>query len=261
VYLTVVVPDRRLDRGSRRGGVDARARQLYAVAAEIGARLAGQVGCTDVRWLTLPELAAAIRGGFAPGDPSHVGEQGPAVPVAAAGPTRATAPKARHYDHDGWTSVAYTLLLPDKGVLMGALAPVLTPTLAGEARTMTVFYAPLGSATAQRLVGRDAISAGTAAQVRARLGFAARATHRRDAARVAGQDQRLADGAALLRIAVAAAITVPADWDAAEAAQRMEASIRSAGFHPLRLDLAHDGGFAAASVPLGVGLPGRRGPR
>jgi hypothetical protein len=54
---------------------------------------------------------------------------------------------------------------------------------------------------------------------------------------------------------------VPADWDVAEAAQRMEASIRGAGFHPLRLDLAHDAGFAAAAVPLGVGLPGRRGAR
>jgi hypothetical protein len=191
-YLTVVVPDQRLGRHNRRGGVEARARQLYAVAAEIGARLAGQVGCTDVRWLDAPELAAAVRAGFAPGDRGHLTATEPTtgpmsgVPLAAAGPTRAVAPGARHYDHDGWSSVAYTLLLPDKGAVMGALAPVLAPAVAGETRALTVFYAPFAPAVAHRLVGRDAISAGTSAQVRSRLGFATRAAHRRDAARVAG---------------------------------------------------------------------------
>ena len=31
-------------------------------------------------------------------------------------------------------------------------------------------------------------------------------------------------------------------------------SIRRAGFAPLRLDLAQDAGFAAATIPLGIGL-------
>jgi hypothetical protein len=30
---------------------------------------------------------------------------------------------------------------------------------------------------------------------------------------------------------------------------------------PLRLDLAQDSGFAAATIPLGIGLPDRRGRR
>jgi hypothetical protein len=40
----------------------------------------------------------------------------------------------------------------------------------------------------------------------------------------------------------------------AELGRRLDASIRRAGFAPLRLDLAQDAGFAAATIPLGVGL-------
>ena len=76
--------------------------------------------------------------------------------------------------------------------------------------------------------------------------------------RVHNQDERLATGRALVRTAVAAAVTVPSTWSITDAGRRLEASIRSAGFHPLRLDLAQDTGFAAAVIPLGVGLPRRR---
>jgi hypothetical protein len=47
----------------------------------------------------------------------------------------------------------------------------------------------------------------------------------------------------------------------AEHGRRLDASIRGAGFVPLRLDLAQDSGFAAAAIPLGIGLPDRRGRR
>jgi hypothetical protein len=43
-----------------------------------------------------------------------------------------------------------------------------------------------------------------------------------------------------------------------EHGRRLESSIRNAGFVPLRLDLAQDSGFAAAAIPLGIGLPDRR---
>ncbi|MCW2527252.1 MAG: conserved rane protein of unknown function, partial [Pseudonocardiales bacterium] len=38
-----------------------------------------------------------------------------------------------------------------------------------------------------------------------------------------------------------------------------ESAITGSGFTPLRLDLAQDSGFAAACIPLGIGLPKRRG--
>ena len=41
--------------------------------------------------------------------------------------------------------------------------------------------------------------------------------------------------------------------------RRLDASIRRAGFAPLCLDLAQDAGFAAATLPLGLGLTRKAG--
>lgn len=264
LFVTVVVPDGRICRAARQagGGIDGRARVLHSVMAEIEARLVGQVGASGVCWLDTPALATAIRTGFAPGDRAGLVDAGlagdPVLPMAAAGPSTAPPPPARHYVHDAWSSVTCTVLLPDKGALMGALAPILVPAQPGERRCMTVFLEPVPAARADRMVGRDSISAGTAAEMRTRLGFSTRAHHRRDAARVTTQDNRLAHGKALVRTAIAAAVTVPSTWPVADAGRGLEASVRAAGFAPLRLDLAQDAGFAAACVPLGVGLPRRR---
>jgi hypothetical protein len=221
-----------------------------------------------VTWLDSPALAAAIRTGFAPGDRAAlVGadiaarsdpDLAAALPMAAAGPTVAPAPERRHYAHDAWHTATCTVLLPDKGAVMGALAPVLAPTAAGERRAVTVFFEPIPYTRADRLVGSDSMSSDLAAEVRRRSGFTVRASHRRDAARVQGQDVRLAEGNALVRVAIAAAVTVPNTWSISDYGRRLEAGITAAGFKPLRLDLAQDTGFAAACVPLGVGLPKRR---
>jgi len=183
------------------------------------------------------------------------------LPMAAAGPTAAPNPPRRHYAHDAWLSATCTVLLPDKGAVMGALAPVFTPTAAGERRCVTVFYQPISPHRADRMIGNEAMSAELAAEVRRKSGFTVRAAHRRDAARVAGQDVRLADGNALVRMGIAAAVTVPNTWPITDYGRRLEATITGSGFTPLRLDLAQDSGFAAACIPLGVGLPTRRGTR
>ena len=269
-FVTVVVPETRIGRQAKEagGGVDGRARVLYGVMAELEARLIGAVGCSRVEWLGTAELAAAIRTGFAPGDraglveASLAGQADPAVagrlPMAAAGPGSAPAPDRRHYTHDAWSTVTCTLLLPEQGALMGALAPVFTPSVAGERRSVTVFFEPVARAKADRMVGRDSISAGTAAEMRHRMGFQSRATHRRDAARVQDADIRMASGRSLVRTAVAVAVTVPSTWSIDAYAGTLESSVRGSGFVPLRLDLAQDSGFAAACVPLGIGLPRRR---
>ena len=49
-------------------------------------------------------------------------------------------------------------------------------------------------------------------------------------------------------------VTAPKTAPIAEYGARLDAAIRRAGFAPLRLDLAHDVGFAASVVPLGIGL-------
>ncbi len=271
-FVTVVVDEGRIRRQARQGGggLDGTARALYAVIGEVEARLLGATGCTTVSWLDSSELAAVIRTGFAPGDaaaltpqPQHPGG-GPragGLPLAAAGPTLAPSPGRRHYVHDAWSSATCTVLLPEQGALMGALAPILTPSAAEERRCVSVFFEPLARQRADRLVGREAMSAGTAAELRTRMGFQTRAAHRRDSNRVHDADSRLAAGRSLVRVAVAAAVTVPSHWGVAEHAERLEASVRAAGFTPLRLDLAQDSAFAAACVPLGIGLPRRRDSR
>jgi hypothetical protein len=274
VFVSVVVPDRHIARQAKAsgGGIDGRARVLYSAMAEIEANLIGTAGCTSVDWLDSPQLAAAIRTGFAPGDRAGLttaalsrhatGHSTPAgIPISAAGPSTAPHPERRSYQHDAWSSVSCTLLMPERGAVMGALAPVLTPTTAGERRSMTVFFEPIAAQTADRLIGRETMSATTAAEVRTRMGFSSRAAHHRDAARVHGQDARLAGGRALVRVAVAAAVTVPTTWAVEDFGRRLETSVRAAGFPPLRLDLAQDTGFAAACIPLGIGLPQRRGIR
>ena len=272
-FVTVVVPESRIAKQAKEagGGVDGRARVLYGVMSELEVRLLGAVGCSAVTWLDTPALAAAIRTGFAPGDraalieaqlaagsdPDVAGE----LPMAVAGPSSAPAPDARHYTHDAWSTATCTVLLPEQGALLGALAPVFVPGEAGERRSATVFYEPISRTKADKMVGKDTMSAGTAAEVRHRLGFATRAVHRRDSRRVQNADVRLAAGKALVRVAVAASVTVPSDWSVSEYGRRLEASIRNAGFVPLRLDLAQDSGFAAACIPLGIGLPRRRDTR
>ncbi|TFV88111.1 hypothetical protein E4P40_10400 [Blastococcus sp. CT_GayMR20] len=271
-FVTVVVGEGRIARAAREsgGGVDGRARVLHSVMAEVEAALRGPVGCTAVTWLDSAGLAAAVRTGFAPGDRGQLvaadlaaasGQQLAAgLPMATAGPSTARA-EMRHYAHDAWASVTDTVLLPDSGAVLGALAPVLVPTTAGERRCLTVFFHPLPLARATRLVGREEMSATTGNELRARMGFRQRARQRRDTERIGAADEKLAVGHALVRLSVAACATVPATWPVTEHGRRLDASVRAAGFVPLRLDLAQDSGFAAAAIPLGIGLPNRRGRR
>lgn len=272
-FVTIVVPERRVARQAKEagGGVVGRARVLHGVMRELESRLIGAVGCSGVSWLESADLAAAIRTGFAPGDRGPLTDDAlarssgltasPGLPMAAAGPSSAPPPERRHYVHDAWQSVTCTVLLPDKGAVMGALAPVVTPTEAGERRCITVFFEPVSQTKADRMVGNDSMSSELASEMRRRGGFKTRATHRRDAARVEGQDVRLAQGNALVRVAAAVSVTVPGTWSISDYGRRLESSVTGSGFKPLRLDLAQDSAFAAACIPLGVGLPRRRGLR
>ena len=52
--------------------------------------------------------------------------------MAAAGPTIART-ELRQYVHGDWASITDTILLPEQGAILGALAPVLVPSLTGGA--------------------------------------------------------------------------------------------------------------------------------
>jgi hypothetical protein len=216
-----------------------------------------------VEWLTSPQLAAAVRTGFAPGDRAGIidalssTETDPRVnadvPWALAGPSGADL-ALRHYSHDAWNSVAATIKLPAKGAVLGALAPVLAPTEAGERRSLLVGFPILAQTAADRQTAAAEWGADMGEELRSRAGMKTRARDRIALARTRGLDARLATGNALVRPYAVAAVTVAKTQRIAEFGRRLDASIRRAGYAPLRLDLAQDIGFAAATIPLGVSL-------
>jgi hypothetical protein len=271
LFVTLVVPEARLGREARQsgGGLEGRARVLSTVMAEVEAQLRAGLSMTSVTWLTSPELALACRTGFAPADRAGVvaaltdRRHDPAVnadlPWSTAGPSRAD-PSARHYSHDAWNSISCTLTLPARGAVIGALAPVLTPGEPGERRALLVAYPILGQGSADRRTASGEWAADLGDELRARARIKPRARQRADAAHARGLDAKLAAGHALTRPYAVCTVTVPTTAEVAEVGRRLDAAVRRAGFSPLRLDLAHDTGFAASSVPLGVGLtrPTRR---
>ena len=268
-FLTIVVPETRIARSAREpgGGLEGRCRELYLLMAEIEAQLRGPMGMTAVNWLTSPELALACRTGFAPGDRAGIVEAlamrqhdpgvNADVPWAMAGPSGAD-PVVRHYSHDAWNSVSSTIKLPVRGAVMGALAPVLTPSEAGERRSFMVAFPIVRQSKADRQSGNAEWAADSAEALRNRLGIKMRAKQREDVAKARGLDQKLARGNCLTRPYAVCTVTVPKTARVTEFGRRLEASVRRAGFAPLRLDLSQDTAFAASTIPLGNSLS-RRG--
>jgi len=265
-FVTVVVGEDQIGKDARRTGrgVLGRARILYGILGEVEARLVGSIGCTSVTWLETAELAVAVRTGFEPGDAPALADAAIArrrnesiaagIPVAAAGPATGEA-TLRGYRHGDWQSLAATILLPRKGARMGALARALVPSDVGERRALTVFYQPISHRTAAKNTSRAQISAAIGATAREKVGKVERARDRRAASQLAETDEKLERGRSLVQVSSALSITIPGDWNAHDYGRRLDASVRLCGFTPLPLDGAHDAAFAAATIPLGTGLP------
>lgn len=277
-FLTVVVPEGRLGREAKEsgGGLDGRARVLYSLADELEAQLRGGMGMTSVAWLTSPELALACRTGFAPGDRAGIidalaGRDTDAtpqsnaavnvginadVPWAMAGPSGAD-PAVRHYSHDAWNSISSTVKLPVRGAAMGALAPALTPTAPGERRSFMVCYPILTQSVANRQSATSEWAADIGDELRHRAKVKKRAKASDESEKVRRLDAKLARGNSLTRPYAVVTVTVPKTARVSAFGRDLDASVRRAGFAPLRLDLAQDVAFAASTVPLGVSLTRR----
>jgi hypothetical protein len=265
MIVTNVVPETRITRSAKEsgGGLEGRGREIYLLMAEIEAQLRGPMGMTSVRWLTSPELALASRTGFAPGDRAGIVEAlamrekdagvNADVPWAMAGPSGADA-TVRHYSHDAWNSISATIKLPSRGAVMGALAPILTPSESGERRSFLVAYPVVSQSKADRQSGNAEWAADLAEGMNEKLGRKTRAKQRDEAYKARGLDAKLARGNALTRPYAVCAVTVPKTLRITEFGRRLDASVRRAGFAPLRLDLAQDTGFAASTIPLGTSL-------
>ncbi|MHB1010385.1 MAG: SCO6880 family protein [Propionibacteriaceae bacterium] len=264
-FVTFVVPETRIGKQAREfgGGLEGRTRVLYALADEVSAMLRGGMGMTGVEWLTSPQLALAVRTGFAPADragiidalAAHLADPSVCaeVPWAMAGPSGADT-AMRHYSHDAWNSISSTIKLPDRGACLGALAPVLTPSEPGERRSYTVVFPILPFSRADRQTASDEWAADMGEGLRGRLQIRQRTRDHANVSRAHRLDAKLASGHALTRPYAVACVTVAKTMRIAEFGRRLDASIRRAGFAPLRLDLAQDTGFAAATLPLGLGL-------
>lgn len=264
-FVTLVVPETRLAKPAKEsgGGLEGRARVLYLLMGEVEAQLRGAIGMTGVSWLTSPELAAVCRTGFAPGDRAGIiealaagqsdGRVNAEVPWAMAGPSGADQ-LVRHYSHDAWNSVSATIKLPVKGALMGALAPVLTPTETGERRSYVVSFPILRQSTADRQSASSEWAADLGEALRDKAKVKQRTKARDESEKVRAMDRKLARGNSMTQPYAVCTVTVPKTMRVSEFGRRLDGSVRRAGFAPLRLDLSHDVGFASSTVPLGVSL-------
>lgn len=246
------------------GGVAGRARVLYRVLDGLDDALK-TLGVDSVEWLSGPGLAEAIRTGFNPAASGslraahlfHLPTTDSGLALAAAGPTRAPSPQPRSYTHDGFTTVSYTVLIPEAGTVFGSLAPLLAVQTPGERRSLALHYEILDTKRAARTVRGDRFRAAVLRDAKASRGFAATAVDQRDASTARAQEHAVAAGHALVRYAVACAVTVPQHWTVEDHASRLE-NDASGRFRLLRLELAQDTGFVAACLPLGIGLPRHR---
>lgn len=264
-FCTIVVPETRLARAAKDfgRGIAGRARAMEIAMVETQEALLQGLGITQVQWLSSPELAVAVRTGFAPGDRAGIvsalsaaaGGEGvnTSVPWEQAGPSGAEL-VARHYSHDAWNSVACAVKLPAKGAMVGALAPVLNPKGAGERRSLAVVYRLVSARAADRQSEAAHTRATLAEGLREFAKSQAGPKDQDEINRLKGLQRKLADGDALVRAYAVACVTVPKTKSIGAAGRELELSIRRAGFPPLRLDLAQDTGFVVANIPLGAGL-------
>ena len=261
-FLTVSAPERVLRRpaAAAGGGVAGRAHVLHRALAALVDPLQ-QMGCDAPAWLTAAEMAETIRTGFNPaaaGVLAHRrlarGDAG--LAPAAAGPTRAPAPAARSYHHDGFVTVSYAVVSP-RTVEFGALAPLLVVHTPGERRSLAVHYEVLPARMAKRFARHERQITTLRGDVKARTGSGASADDAQDHAATHRQEHAVAAGEAVVRYALVVSVTVPDDWNIEDHAEALETAAPG-DYQLLRLELAQDSGFVAANLPVGIGLTSLR---
>ncbi|KAA9163963.1 hypothetical protein FPZ12_007995 [Amycolatopsis acidicola] len=238
------------------GGVQGRAVVLYRVLDGLEDKLKA-LGAKTVQWLSGGELAAAIHTGFNPAAPTgNAGE----TRWATAGPTRTPAPSRRAYHHDGFSTVSYSVLMPESGTVFGSLGGLLAVRTVGERRSVAIHYETLSHRRARSAVRGNRFRTGVVRDWKSSKGFNHSAADSREASGARAQERAVAAGHGIVRFAVATAVTVPASWNVEDSAARMENDI-AGRFQLLRMELAQDSSFVAAVLPVGVGLPRLRGGR
>jgi hypothetical protein len=246
------------------GGVAGRGYVLYRVLDGLEDPLKA-LGAQSVAWLSGSGMAEAIRTGFNPASAAVLTtgqlrstEGEPGLPWAAAGPTQAPPASPRAYTHDAFTTVSYSVLMPEAGTVFGSLGPLLAVKTAGERRCLAIHYEVLDARRAARAVQGNRFRANVMTDWKSSRGFASTAADEREATGAKAQERAVAAGHSLVRFAVAAAVTVPRHWTIEDHAARLE-NDAAGRFRLLRLELAQDSTFVSACLPVGIGLSRLRG--
>jgi len=250
-------------------------RELFAMQTALAA--------ADLRveaWLGPRQLAEVIRTGFDPdsvpalatrrASPARTGSTAtgspaPGSPAAVAGVDPALAgPAAAHtswstYRHDGAHSVTYQVRhWPRSPVLATALHPLLRPR-PGARRSFALVCEPIPPSRARRALARDRTRRHVRISLRRRSGRLDSPDDLADLARADRQDQARAAGHGLLRFVGLVTVTVTDEAVLEAACCDLQADAGAARLELRRLYGAQDSGFAACVLPLGQGLPVRRG--
>ena len=267
-YLAVSLSAARSRREVRAaGGGDAGAcavlgRRLAAIAATVLS-----AGVEVDHWLAPRELAGVIRSSYAPLARREVaarqlaakrnGYAGPepGVPPALAGPTW-TETSWGLYEHDDAFSVVAEIEWPRTPRDSTMLSGILSASSKGR-RQVSILYEPIAPREAERTLALDKTKRDVAIRLRHRTGQVAPERERKELATAAAQDAELAAGHGLLRFCGYVAVTVTDRSALEEAWDELCADAGATGLVLRRCSGWMDTAFAAAAVPVGVGLPGR----
>jgi hypothetical protein len=224
-------------------------------------------GVVVQHWLGPRELAGVIRTAYAPHTRRELGARAvqarrpgwtgaeAGVPPALAGPTWAETSWGV-YEHDDSWSVAAEIEWPRSPRDASMLAGLLAASAKGR-RHVSLIYEPIGPRAAERHLQVDKTRRDVAIRLRQRTGQIAPEREQRDLAVATAQDAEVAAGHGLLRFAGYASVTVTDRALLEEAWDELCADAGAAGLVLRRCSGWVDAAFACATVPVGMGLPGK----
>lgn len=270
-YLTVTLSASRARlaiRGAGGGQRGAAAVLVREVGALRGALTSAALQVEE--WLDPRALAAVIRTAYDPHiqpsiaandamakDPAWEGEP-PGVDPDVAGPAAALT-NWDSYRHDGGITVSYQIRgLPRSEVFATVLQPLMRPR-AYARRSLSVVYEPIGPRRARRELSRERTKRNAARHLRAKTGKAESEDELKEARTARAQDAARAEGHGVVRFTAMVALTVTDPEVLDTACAELQADASEAGLTVRRVWGAQDYGFTCAALPLGQGLPDRRG--
>lgn len=253
--------------GGQAGAATVLVQHLRAVAQALSA-----ADLVTQDWLGTRDLAEVIRTAFDPSAALPLAERRAAAEQAVSeglqwdGPEPGTRPQDAgpvyaasfrdRYEHDGGVSTAWYVEDWPRQAWPTVLGPLL-----GDGtyrRCVSLIYEPLSPRRAQREVMRERTARSVAVRLRQRTGQIIPEHEREANATALAQDSSRAAGDRLLRYTAYLSTTVTDPRQHADACATLEADARQAGLEPRRVWLGQDAAFAAAELPLGLGLPAKR---